>query len=180
MEDSSVEQPIKMTITKLSSVSGLSDVSQKSEGAKTHMFNVKDIEVPVINFKNLKGYKDKEKGFKMNVKKDLIISKIKEALSAYEFEEKKYNTEIVLFVCQCVEDLLAKPKSGKDKAEIVKAVCAEYFDGKEELVMMVIDLIYGKIVKSTFYRRNANKIRNVGTNILKSFFGIFVGSIISK
>jgi hypothetical protein len=75
---------------------------------------------------------------------------------------------------------LAKPKSGKDKAEIVKAVCAEFFDGKEELVMMVVDLIYGKIVKSTFYRRNSNKIRNVGTNILKSFFGIFVGSIISK
>ena len=90
------------------------------------------LDPPDINFKkNLKGYKTKEKAYKLNMKKELIINHINGALSIYTDEEKKYNTDIVLFVCQCVEDLINVPKSGELKSEVVQKVCSKYFEGKE-------------------------------------------------
>ena len=117
---------------------------------------------PDINFKNLKGYKNKEKAYKLNLKKQAIIDHINNALNIYTDEEKKYNTDIVIFVCQCVEDLITTSKSGKLKAEVVMKVCAKYFDDKEDLVMVIINLMYEKIVKTSLVRRNKLKLQRLG------------------
>jgi hypothetical protein len=117
------------------------------------------LETPDINFKNLKGYKTKEKAYKLNLKKQLIIEHINKALNIYTDDEKKYNTDIVLFVCQCVEDLIQAPKAGALKSEVVQKVCSKYFDDKEELVMVMINLMYEKIIKTSFIRRTKNKIQ---------------------
>lgn len=117
------------------------------------------LETPDINFKNLKGYKTKEKAYKLNLKKQLIIDHINKALNIYTDEEKKYNTDIVLFVCQCVEDLIHAPKAGGLKSEVVQKVCAQYFDGKEELVMVMINVMFEKIIKTSFMRRSKLKMQ---------------------
>lgn len=120
------------------------------------------LDPPDINFKkNLKGYKTKEKAYKLNMKKELIINHINSALSIYTDDEKKYNTDIVLFVCQCVEDLINVPKSGELKSEVVQKVCAKYFEGKEELVMVIINLMYSKIIKTSFIRRSKLQLQRL-------------------
>ena len=120
------------------------------------------LETPDINFKNLKGYKSKEKAYKLNLKKQLIIDHINKALNIYTDDEKKYNTDIVLFVCQCVEDLIHAPKAGALKSEVVQKVCAKYFDGKEELVVVIINLMFEKVVKTSFIRRSKLKVQRLG------------------
>ena len=125
------------------------------------------LEPPDINFKNLKGYKNKEKEYKLNMKKQAIIDHINNALSIYTDEEKKYNTDIVIFVCQCAEDLITSAKSGKLKAEVVMKVCAKYFDEKEDLVMVIINLMYEKIVKTSLARRNKLKLQRLAKSFSK-------------
>ena len=125
------------------------------------------LDPPDINFKNLKGYKNKEKEYKLNLKKQAIIEHINNALTIYSDEEKKYNTDIVIFVCQCVEDLITTSKSGKLKAEVVMKVCAKYFDDKEELVMVIINLMYEKIIKTSLARRNKLKLQRLTKSFSK-------------
>jgi predicted SprT family Zn-dependent metalloprotease len=125
------------------------------------------LEPPDINFKNLKGYKNKEKEYKLNMKKQAIIDHINNALNIYTDEEKKYNTDIVIFVCQCAEDLITTAKSGKLKAEVVMKVCSKYFDGKEDLVMVIINLMYEKIVKTSLARRNKLKLQRLANSFSK-------------
>jgi hypothetical protein len=120
------------------------------------------LDPPEINYKNLKGYKNKEKAYKLNMKKELIIEHINHALNIYTDEEKKYNTDIVIFVCQCVEDLITSSKSGALKSEVVMKVCSKYFDDKEDLVMVIINLMYEKIIKTSLVRRNKLKLQRLG------------------
>jgi predicted SprT family Zn-dependent metalloprotease len=125
------------------------------------------LDPPDINFKNLKGYKNKEKEYKLNMKKQAIVDHINNALSIYTDEEKKYNTDIVIFVCQCAEDLITTAKSGKLKAEVVMKVCAKYFDDKEDLVMVIINLMYEKIIKTSLARRNKLKLQRLAKSFSK-------------
>jgi hypothetical protein len=125
------------------------------------------LEQPDINFKNLKGYKSKEKEYKLSLKKQAIIDHINNALSIYTDEEKKYNTDIVIFVCQCAEDLITTAKSGALKAEVVMKVCAKYFDEKEDLVMVIINLMYEKIIKTSLARRNKLKLQRLAKSFSK-------------
>ena len=125
------------------------------------------LDPPDINFKNLKGYKNKEKEYKLNMKKQAIIDHINNALTIYTDEEKKYNTDIVIFVCQCAEDLITTAKSGKLKAEVVMKVCAKYFDEKEDLVMVIINLMYEKIIKTSLARRNKLKLQALTRSFTK-------------
>ena len=50
----------------------------------------------------------------------------------------------------------------KVKAEVVMKVCAKYFDEKEDLVMVIINLMYEKIVKTSFMRRLKLKAQRLG------------------
>ena len=88
------------------------------------------LEPPDINFKNLKGYQSKEKAYKLNLKKQAIIDHINNALSIYTDEEKKYNTDIVIFVCQCVEDCRLDCDSHLDRAVPLHRKCAPANQGR--------------------------------------------------
>lgn len=186
VDDASANEPTKMRLVKMSSTQENTNVDLDTTvysinkepntiNIRTDNINIQTtsiqgvnpfeqitLETPDINFKNLKGYKTKEKAYKLNLKKQLIIDHINKALNIYTDDEKKYNTDIVLFVCQCVEDLIHAPKAGALKSEVVQKVCAKYFDDKEELVMVMINLMYEKIVKTSFMRRFKIKAQRVG------------------
>lgn len=182
------EQPIKMTLTKMSKESTptddnttvkftFSDKHTNMEHTIKHTFKHIPIEAPVIDFKALKGYTEKEKKFKADIKREMIVESIKNVLASYAEAEKRYNVDIVLFVCQCVEDLINKPKLGALKLSIVKEICADFFDGKHELVEMVVNLIFGKIVKTSFYRRNSLRISRLTIEILKNVAHLIIGQV---
>lgn len=187
----SSDEPTKMTVVKMSSTPDNNDVSLDTTvysinkepntiNIRTDNINIQTttlksvnpfeqivLDPPDINFKNLKGYKNKEKEYKLNLKKQAIVDHINNALTIYTDEEKKYNTDIVIFVCQCAEDLITTAKSGKLKAEVVMKVCAKYFDGKEELVMVIINLMYEKIIKTSLARRNKLKLQRLAKSFSK-------------
>lgn len=187
-----VDEPTKMTLVKMSSSTQENtnvslDTTVYSINKEPNTINIRTdniniqtttlksvnpfeqiiLEPPDINFKNLKGYKNKEKEYKLNMKKQAIIDHINNALNIYTDEEKKYNTDIVIFVCQCAEDLITSAKSGKLKAEVVMKVCAKYFDEKEDLVMVIINLMYEKIVKTSLARRNKLKLQRLAKSFSK-------------
>jgi len=191
MEDKSIitstDEPTKMTLVKMSSSTQEStnvelDTTVYSINKEPNTINIRAENINIqttsiksvnpfeqislepldINFKNLKGYKNKEKEYKLNLKKQAIIDHINTTLNIYTDEEKKYNTDIVIFVCQCVEDLITTAKSGKLKSEVVRKVCSKYFDDKEDLVMVIINLMYDKIVKTSLVRRNKLKLQRIG------------------
>ena len=187
-----VDEPTKMTLVKMSSSTQENtnvslDTTVYSINKEPNTINIRTdniniqtttlksvnpfeqiiLEPPDINFKNLKGYKNKEKEYKLNMKKQAIIDHINNALNIYTDEEKKYNTDIVIFVCQCAEDLITTAKSGALKAEVVMKVCSKYFDGKEDLVMVIINLMYEKIVKTSLARRNKLKLQRLAKSFSK-------------
>lgn len=188
MADPNVEIP--MTMTKLSSVTMPTVVSNPQTPTNILInSNIKVvmeppfkpvIKLPPIDFTALKGFKEKEKTYKSETKRKMIVENIRNVLSIYEEHEIKYNAGVVLFVCQCVEDLIHKPKMGKQKAEIVKEICAEFFDGKPELIDMVIELQFDKIVKTNFYRRHSVKIQTLTYNIVKNILELMVGKASTK
>lgn len=177
------KQPIQMTVTKLSDESSVAHKSVVPD-SNVHInpnlpFNTQNIKAPVINFRALSGFEQKEKKFKIDLKKKLIVESITNVLSIYSDEEKKYNTGIVLFVCQCVEDLLVARKSGEQKSDIVKEICADFFDNSPELVVVVIDLVFTKIIKSTLFRRNYFRAQKILYEVSKNLFGTMVDSMLS-
>lgn len=119
-----------------------------------------------LNLSSVKGYKEKRKDIKyLRIKNEAIIE-LKKSLKIFKKDELKLNHSVVLFCCQIVEDLFTSSKKGQLKKSVVIEVCKEFFDDKEDLVEMVIDLIFDKIVKSSFLRRNKNKIKSLGFFLL--------------
>ena len=46
-------------------------------------------------------------------------------------------------------------------------VCSKYFDEKEDLVMVIINLMYEKIVKTSLARRNKLKLQRLAKSFSK-------------
>jgi hypothetical protein len=74
---------------------------------------------------------------------------------------------VVLFCCQIVEDLFTSGGKGDIKKAVVLEVCKDFFDGKTNVVEMVIDLVFEKVTKTTMFRRNKNKLKSIGFFLLE-------------
>jgi hypothetical protein len=59
---------------------------------------------------------------KMSNKQAEFISKVKWVLCLFNKEDNKYNSEIMLFVMQSVEDYILKRKSGEYKKKLLLIV----------------------------------------------------------
>jgi hypothetical protein len=115
-----------------------------------------------LNLDGIKGYKEKRKELKYLKLKEEAVSELRKSLAIFNKEELHLNHSVVLFACQIAEDLFASKGKGKFKKEVVIEVCRDFFDGKVEVVEMVIELVFEKIVKSSFIRRNKNKVKSLG------------------
>lgn len=122
---------------------------------------------PKLNLASVKGYREKKKAIKYLKMRTEAIDELKSSLKIFNKEELVLNHSVVLFCCQIVEDLFTSKKKGDIKKSIVIEVCKEYFEDKEEVVEMVIDLVFDKVIKSSFLRRNKNKIKSAGFFLLE-------------
>lgn len=119
-----------------------------------------------LNLSSVKGYREKKKQLKYSKIKNEAIAELKKSLKIFEKDELKLNHSVVLFCCQIVEDLFTSSGKGDIKKSIVLEVCKEFFEDKEDVVEMVIDLVFEKVIKSSFMRRNKNKLKSVGFFLL--------------
>jgi hypothetical protein len=120
-----------------------------------------------LNLNSVKGYKEKKKQIKYSKLKNEAILELRNALKIFNKDELDLNHSVVLFCCQIVEDLFTSSGKGQIKKEVVVEVCKEFFDGKESVVEMVVDLVFDKITKTTFFRRNKNKLKSIGFFLLE-------------
>lgn len=107
-----------------------------------------------IDLSIIKGYAEKKKEMKTNAKKEQVIEELNKALNFFSPDELKYNNSVILFCSQIVEDLYTERSSGQIKQSIVMEVCRKYFNNDAALVASILELVYPRIIKSNFYRRN--------------------------
>jgi hypothetical protein len=122
---------------------------------------IKPLPASKLNLEGIKGYTEKRKNIKLLKMKQDVIDELASALDIFDPEEINLNHTAVLFCSQIVEDIFTKSKQGDLKKEIVVEVCKRFFNGDEALVNMVLELVFEKVIKTTFYRRNKERIKNV-------------------
>ena len=124
-----------------------------------------------LDLNSIKGYSQKRKALKLLKMKEDCKTELIQALNIFDPHEINLNHTAVLFCAQIVVDFFCKPKQGLLKEEIVIDVCKQYFNGDPELVKMVLELVFDKIIKTTLFRRNKERIKNA-LSWLAEVFGI--------
>ena len=132
---------------------------------------MKPIPITKYDLTGVKGFTQKRAMMKQQLQISESIAELKHALSIFDPAEIRLNHSLVLFVSQIVEDIFTKQGLGEVKKTVVVEVCKEYFNDSPELVHMVIDLIYDKIIKTSLFRRNKSRIANIFFWVFKQFNG---------
>ena len=122
------------------------------------IFEKKDI--PNINFntKNLDNLENKLKDMKLNNYKYEFFNEIEKVLNLYNDDELKYNENFVFFVMTEVEKYILKSKSGDSKKQLVIHVCSKYFNNDDQIVELIINLLFYKLSQVKFIKRQSLKI----------------------
>jgi len=141
---------------------------------------VKQLTKSKYDLTSIKGFTEKKKQLKILKMKQDIIDELKSSIDIFDSNELKLNHSFVLFVSQIVEDFFNKPKQGEIKREIVVDICKPFFENNTELVEMVLDLVFDKIIKTTWIRRNKQRIKNIAGFFLELFSPIIQSSLPSK
>ena len=122
------------------------------------VFEKKNIPTIKFNTNKLDGLNDKIQSLKINNYQSDFIAEIHKVLDLYDDSELKYNEKLVLFVMNEVENYILKPKSGKYKSELVIESVKKYFNYDDELVILVIKLVFDKLTQVKFIRRQGPKV----------------------
>lgn len=130
---------------------------------------IKTMPTTKFDLSSIKGYTQKRASIKQQLLVSDCISELKNALSIFDPVEIQLNHSLVLFVSQIVEDIFTKNGLGDIKKMVVVEVCRGYFNDSPELVHMVIDLIFDKVIKTSLFRRNKARIANLFFWVSKQF-----------
>lgn len=144
-------------------------LSEMVNSSPTDELSSKEKSKTKLNLTGIKGYAEKKKSLKIIKIKEETVSELKKAFSIFDKSELELNHSAVLFVAQIVEDVFNKPKQGDIKRQIVIDVCSEYFNGDPALVEMVLDLVFEKVIKTTLWRRNKQRLKNIAIFFLEIF-----------
>tara|TARA_R110000868_G_scaffold211618_5_gene461673 strand:+ start:1080 stop:1598 length:519 start_codon:yes stop_codon:yes gene_type:complete len=127
------------------------------------------LELSTLKLTGIKGYDEKRRSLKMLKIKAETVAELRKAFAIFDKVELQLNHSVVLFVAQIVEDIFNKPMQGDVKRDIVVDICKEYFNGDSALVEMVLDLVFEKVIKTTMWRRNKQRMKNVCVFFFKIF-----------
>ncbi len=117
-------------------------------------------QIPQISFnaKKLEGLDQKLQNIKICNYSSDFLNEINKILDLYDDSELKYNDNLVLFVMNEVEKFILKPKSGKNKEKLVVESVKKYFNNDEDLVRLVIKLVFKKLSQVKFLKRQGLKL----------------------
>ena len=155
-------------------LNAVSDDDESSILPEPIVVPVKPIPVTKFDLSGVTGYSQKRASMKQQAQIRECIAELKHALAIFDPHEIQLNHSLVLFVSQIVEDIFTKPGLGKVKCGIVVEVCKEYFNNNTDLVHMVIDLIFEKIIKTSLFRRNKSRVVSIFFGLSNSSTGIAV------
>ena len=159
-------------LTKIEEIVKPSDTSEND--------NIKDVPKTNLKMTSIKGFTEKKKKLKIIKMKNHLINELKNSIDIFDKDELYLNHSLVLFVAQIVEDFFNKKEQGDIKRDVVLEVCKPFFDGKEDLVDMVLELVFDKIEKTTLLRRNKQRFINIGSFFLELFLPSIQKNFTSK
>jgi hypothetical protein len=143
----------------------LPSVSSQLSQEKKNVQN-SDKPLPLIRFNSkLDGLDEKILSMKLrNYSKD-FKDNLEAVLELYPDDQLKYSSSLVAFVMHEVERFLLKPKQGNTKKSLVIDCCKKYFNGDEELVSVVIDLLFKDLKQIRFIKRQGLKLLRFFSNL---------------
>jgi hypothetical protein len=141
---------------------------------------IKEITKSKYDMTSIKGFTEKKKKLKVLKMKQFVMNELKSSIDIFDVEELKLNHSLVLFVSQIVEDFFNKPLQGEMKREVVIDICKPFFNNDDQLVEMVLELVFDKVIKTTWLRRNKQRIKNIAAFFLELFAPMMQSSLPSK
>lgn len=131
--------------------------------------SIKEVPKTKYDMSSIKGFTEKRKKLKMLKMKKHVMEELKSSIDIFDPNELHLNHSLVLFVAQIAEDFFNKPAQGEIKRDVVIDICKPFFDDNQELVEMVLDLVFDKIKKTTLIRRNKQRLKNIASFFLELF-----------
>jgi hypothetical protein len=116
-------------------------------------------DIPIVRYSSkLDGLDDKVLSIKIkNYSKD-FKENLDQVLALYPDDQLKYSSKLVAFVMHETERYLLKPKSGAAKRALVMDCCRKYFDNNDEMIGVVIDLLFKDLKQVKYIGRQFLKI----------------------
>lgn len=115
--------------------------------------------IPLIHFNSkLDGLDEKVLSLKLRKYSNDFQTSLEQVLNLYPVEQLKYSSHLVSFVMHEVERFILKPKSGTVKRQLVINCVKKYFDNNEEIVNLVIDLLFKDLKQIKFIKRQFFKL----------------------
>lgn len=112
-----------------------------------------------VSTKDLNGFREIRKSVKLKLLEDQFISETKKILEYLDKSEKKYDSKIVLWVCNSAEMYFTSHKKMGDikKRAVIQSV-KSFYNEDPKLVESIIELVFPLIKKSNVARRAYNKV----------------------
>ena len=115
--------------------------------------------IPLIRFNSkLNGLDEKVLSLKLRKYSSDFKNSLEQVLNLYPIDQLHYSSHLVSFVMHEVERFILKPKSGKSKKELVISCVKKYFDDNEDVVNVVIDLLFKDLKQVKFIGRQILKL----------------------
>jgi hypothetical protein len=116
-------------------------------------------DVPLIHFNSkLDGLDEKVMEIKLRKYSNDFKQSLNQVLVLYPIDKLKYSSHLVSFVMHEAERFLLKPKSGGAKRQLVIDCVKKYFDDNDQMVGVVIDLLFKDLKQVKFIGRQAMKL----------------------
>ena len=106
----------------------------------------------------LEGLDEKVLSLKLRKYSDDFKNSLDQVLNLYPLEQLKYSSHLVAFVMHEVERFILKPKAGESKRKLVISCVKKYFDDNDDMVNVVIDLLFKDLKQIKFIGRQILKI----------------------
>ena len=136
---------------------------QSEEQSEKQSNEVTDI--PIIRYHSqLEGLDEKVLEIKLHNYSNNFKQSLDKVLKLYPDEKLKYNSHLVSFVMYEVERYLLKPRSGKAKRHLVIDCVKKYFDDNDQIVGVVIDLLFKDLKQVKFIGRQVLKLMRFFSN----------------
>jgi hypothetical protein len=119
-----------------------------------------------FNIHKIEDLKQRLDKVKMENKQYDFHESIHKVLDLYDEKELHYSENIVYFVMNEIEKYILKPKAGQAKEELCIQCVKKYFNDDDDLVRLIIKLLFKQLHQIKFSERQFRKVVRFFSRIL--------------
>ncbi len=119
-----------------------------------------------FNIHKVNDLKERLDKVKMENKQCDFHESIHKVLDLYNDKELHYSENIVFFVMNEIEKFILKPQAGQSKEELCVQCVKKYFNDDEDLVRLIVKLLFNQLHQIKFSERQVRKVIRFFSKIL--------------